>query len=179
MGVDMLNRGGFPQIQGPECDPGVAQSWSPAILAEEPPQPIPSHLVRILVRDETFRPARMRLARDWEMSSLFYESVLIPSLPMWDQWITVCAWCVVRVAGEHNACAVTACPGTVPCGIIRGEAFVNRFASSSASASAPMGPNLRIQQLQPSVLTATHSSPVEKKPTTHIRAYQSKQVSNK
>lgn len=53
-GVEMLNRGGFPQIQGPECDPGVVQSWSPAILAAEPPQPIPSHLVCILVRDETF-----------------------------------------------------------------------------------------------------------------------------
>lgn len=48
------------------------------------------------------------------------------------------------------------------CGIIiRGEeAFVNRFASSSASATAPMDPNLRIHQLQP---TATQSSPVTEK----------------
>lgn len=99
MGVEMLNRGGFPQIQGPECDPGVAQSWSPAILAEEPPQPIPSHLVRILVRDETFRPARMRLARDWEMSSPCYESALIPSVahvgPV--DYRVRGAWCVMRV----------------------------------------------------------------------------------
>lgn len=57
----------------------------------------------------------------------------------------------------------TGCPGTVYCAlcdIIRGEAFVNRFASFSASASAPMDPNLRIHQLQP---TATCSSPVREK----------------
>lgn len=41
MGVEMLNRGGFPQIQGPECDPGAAQSWSPAILAKSPHCPFP------------------------------------------------------------------------------------------------------------------------------------------
>lgn len=89
---------------------GHPQSWQ-----KEPPQPIPSHLARILVRDETFRPARMRLARDWEMSSLCYESALISSWPMWDQWITAC---VVRVC--VCACCrcqyivVLACPGTVP-----------------------------------------------------------------
>lgn len=36
------------------------------------------------------------------MSSLCYGPVLIPSLPVWDRWVTVCvvrdAWCVVRGA---------------------------------------------------------------------------------
>lgn len=98
MGVGMLNRGGFPQIQGPECDPGVAQSWSPTSLAEEPPLPIPFHLVRILEKTgETFRPACMLLARDWEMNILCYGSVLIPSLLMWelvDYCVRVTCLCV-------------------------------------------------------------------------------------
>lgn len=105
MGVEMLNRGGFPQIQGPECDPGAAQSWSPAILAEEPPQPIPSHLVCILVRDETFRPARMRLARDWEMSSLclrIRDDPQLADVGLVDYCVRG-AWCVM------SACVLQVC----------------------------------------------------------------------
>lgn len=112
-----------------------------------------------------FSPSSMRLARDWEMSSLCYEPVLIPSSPMWDWWTTVCvvrgAWCVLRgVCCRCTYIVVLGAQGLCCSVIIRGEAFVNRFASFSASASAPMDPNLRIHQLQP---TATRSSPVKEK----------------
>lgn len=72
------------------------------------------------------------------------------------------AWCVMRgcVLQLHVDYMVVLGVKILCRGITRGEAFVNRFASCSASASAPMGPNVRIHQLQP---TATHSSPVTEK----------------
>lgn len=112
MGVEMLNRGASHKSRDQNATQGLHNLGHPQSWQKSPTAHSLSSCARILVRDETFRPARMRLARaGWEMSSLCYESALIPSLPMWDQWIPVCvvrrASCVVRDACVRVAGART------------------------------------------------------------------------